>query len=99
MYIFWFRRWFGSVLHPLIIHILKRFNVSAEIQLYKNTLYNNQLSRVFMENFSTDGFPFKRGVFQGDPLSPIIFLMVFDPIIEFLQMWCDEQLTLPYNLN
>ena len=71
--------------HPLIIHTLKRFNVPAEIQLYINTLYNNQLSRVFTDNFSTDGFPFKRGVFQGDPLSPIIFLMVFSPIIEFLQ--------------
>ena len=32
-----------------------------------------------------DGFPFKREVFQGDPLSPIIFLMVFNPIIEFQQ--------------
>ena len=71
---------FVSVPHPLIIH-----NVPVEIQLYINTLYNNQLSRVFTDNFSTDGFPFKRGVFQGDPLSPIIFLMVFNPIIEFLQ--------------
>jgi len=34
---------------------------------------------------TTDGFPFKRGVFQDDPLSPIIFLMVFNPIIEFPQ--------------
>ena len=32
-----------------------------------------------------DVFPFKRGVLQGDPFSPIIFLMVFNPIIEFLQ--------------
>ena len=75
---------FGSVPHPLIIHTLKKFNVPAEIQLYINTLYNNQLSRVFTDNFSSDGFPFKRGVFQGYPLSPIIFLMVFNPIIEFL---------------
>ena len=58
---------FGSVPHPLIIHTLKRLNVPAEIQLYINTLYNNQLSRVFTDNFSPDGFPFKRGVFQGDP--------------------------------
>ena len=59
---------FGSVPHPLIIHTLKRLKVPAEIQLYINTLYHNQLSNVFMDNFSTDGFPFNRGVFQGDPL-------------------------------
>ena len=69
----------------VIIHTLKRFNVPAEIQLYINTPHNNQLSRVLTDSFSTDGFPFKRGVFQGDPLSPIIFLMVFNPIIELLQ--------------
>ena len=95
---------FGSVPHPLIIHTLKRFHVPAEIQLYINTLYNNQLSRVFTDSFSTDGFPFKRGVFQGDPLSPIIFLMVFNPIIELLQSKNDcgfnlngeKIITLPY---
>ena len=62
---------FGSVPHPLIIHTLKRFNVPAPYIiniLYINTLYNHQLSSVFMDNFSTDGFPFNRGVFQGDPL-------------------------------
>ena len=30
------------------------------------------------------GYPFKRGVFQGDSLSPIIFLMVFNPSIELI---------------
>ena len=78
---------FGSVTHPLIMHILKRFHVPAEIQFYINTLYINQFSRVFTDNFSTDGFHFKKGVFQGDPLSPIIFLMVFNPIIEFQQSY------------
>ena len=33
----------------------------------------------------SDPFPFKRGVFQGDPLSPIIFLTVFNPIVQHLK--------------
>jgi len=77
---------FGSVPHLLIKHTLKRFNIPAEIQLYINTLYNNQISRVFTDNFSTDGFPFKRGVFQGDPLSPIIFLMVLIQSLNFYRV-------------
>ena len=64
---------FGSVPHPLIIHTLKRFNVPAEIQLYINTLYNNQLSRVFTDSFSTGGFPFKRGEFKVTQLVPSYF--------------------------
>ena len=39
--------------------ICSRFNVPAEIQLYLNTLYNNQLSRVFTDNLSLMGFPVK----------------------------------------
>ena len=47
---------------------------------------------------------FKRGIFQGDPLSPVIFLMVFNPIIELLQkeikhgfdLEGDKCITLPY---
>ena len=31
-------------------------------------------------------FPFRRGVFQGDPISPIIFLMVFNPILQDLKL-------------
>ena len=76
---------FGSVPHPLILHSLRRFHFPAVIQFYINNLYTNQSSRVFTKTFSTAVFPFKKGVFQGDPLSPIIFLMVFNPVIEYLQ--------------
>ena len=76
---------FGSVPHPLILQSLRRFHFPPEIQYYINTLYSNQRSRVFTKTYNTSEFPFRPGVFQGDPLSPIIFLMVFNPIIEFLQ--------------
>ena len=53
-------------------------------------------------NYCTNEFPFKRGVFQGDPISPIIFIMVFNPLIEFLQSETgsgydfEGHITLPY---
>lgn len=75
---------FGSVPHPLIQHTLRRFHFPPEIQIYINTLYSNQSSKVYTKSFSSSSFRFRKGVFQGDPLSPIIFLMVFNPIIEFL---------------
>ena len=50
-----------------------------------STLYTNQKAKFFTQTYSSTAFSFKRGVFQGDPLSPIIFLMVFNTIIELLQ--------------
>ena len=35
-------------------------------------------------NSHSQQFRFKKGIFQGDPLSPIIFLLCFNPIIEVL---------------
>ena len=59
---------FGSVPNPLIIQTLKRFNVPAEIQLYVNTLYNNQLSRVLLIDS-----PLKEEYFKVTRLVPTYF--------------------------
>ena len=44
----------------------------------------------------SDPFPFRRGVFQGDPVSPIIFLMAFNPVLLHLQLQAE---IVGYNLN
>ena len=46
----------------------------------------SQLSaRVVTKNWSTPSFPVSRGVFQGDTLSPLIFLITFNRIIQLAQ--------------
>ena len=37
------------------------------------------------KTWKSDPFSFKRGFFQGDPLGPVIFLLVFNPILQYLQ--------------
>ena len=76
---------FGSVSHNLITETLKRNNFPPEIQYYVNQFYENIKATVQTQAFKTEVFQFKRGVFQGDPLSPIIFLVVFNPILQYLQ--------------
>ena len=37
------------------------------------------------QTWETDFFQFSKGVFQGDPFSGVIFLIVFNPIIEYIK--------------
>ena len=75
---------FGSVPHNLIIDSLQRNHFPPEIVQYIHQFYSNIQATVHSKNFKSDIFSFKRGVFQGDPLSPIIFLTVFNPILQYL---------------
>ena len=76
---------FGSVPHSLIMHSLERTHFPPKIQNYVKQQYLNTTSVVQTNSFKTKEFSFKRGVFQGDPLSPIIFLLAFNPVLQSLQ--------------
>ena len=49
------------------------------------SLYGKLNGKVRTAEFVSDLFSFRKGVFQGDPLSPIIFLICFNPILERLK--------------
>ena len=67
---------FGSVPLALILDALNR---------HFHNSYKNSKAVVETKSWRSKPFPFKRGVFQGNPISPIIFLMTFNPIIQSLQ--------------
>ena len=48
-------------------------------------LYSKLEGRVVTPDWETDVFQFKKGVFQGDPYSCVIFLIVLNPIIQFIK--------------
>ena len=48
-------------------------------------MYSNLSGTVTTKTWNSEPFIFRKGVFQGDPLSPIIFLTVFNPILEKLK--------------
>ena len=76
---------FGSVHHDLISHSLSRFHFPPVIKAYIENLYARLQGSVVTQEWESVNFSFHKGVFQGDPLSPIIFLAVFNPILEKLQ--------------
>ena len=76
---------FGSVPHSLIEHSLRRNHLPPVIINYFNQLYSNCQAVVQTPTWRSNPFSFRRGVFQGDPLSPTIFLMVFNPVLQHLK--------------
>ena len=77
------------------MHSLERTHFPPQIQNYIREQYKQTTSVVQTGLFKSEEFSFKRGVFQGDPLSPIIFLLAFNPVLKSLQ----EELGSGYNLR
>ena len=76
---------FGSVSHELIPICLDRMHLPAEVKGYVLSLYGKLKGKVRTSGWVSEEFNFCKGVFQGDPLSPIIFLICFNPILEELK--------------
>ena len=72
---------FGSVPHSLIMDTLKRNHLPDNLCSYFSFFYANCKAVVETPSWRSQPFPFCRGVFQGDPLSPTVFLMVFNPVL------------------
>ena len=72
---------FGSVPHSLIMDTLRRNHLPENICTYLSLFYANCRAVVETPSWRSQPFPFCRGVFQGDPLSPTVFLMVFNPVL------------------
>ena len=87
---------FGSVSHDLIRLSLNRFGLPGEVTSYIDNLYSRLTGSVNGPQWKSEEFRFAKGVFQGDPLSPIIFLCCFNPVLEYLNELNDNY---GYDLN
>ncbi len=76
---------FGSISHPLISYTLSRNQFPPEIISYINCLYSQLSASVITPSWSSSSFSMSQGVFQGDPLSPLIFILCFNPLLDFLK--------------
>ncbi len=87
---------FGSVEHELIYLTMQRNGLPPVVIQYVKNLYSHLEGYVQGDEWSSEQFRFKKGVFQGDPWSPIIFLQTFNQILEYIKSIQNEY---GYNLN
>lgn len=52
---------------------------------YITNLYSKLQAFVHTKEWSSSNFSITRGVFQGDTMSPIIFLMAFNPVLKLAE--------------
>ena len=68
-----FKNAFGSVPHKLIQFAIRHYHGPARVGAIVDDLYSGLESSVFFKGSITKPFPYRVGVFQGDPLSVSIF--------------------------
>ena len=73
---------FGSIPHPLLFDMLKAVKVPSAVLSYVKSFYSKLFVIVTTKHWETSLIPFHRGVFQGDTMSPIMFLLAFNPLLQ-----------------
>ena len=69
---------FDSVSHQFLFQTLKQFNFGQTFIDSIKTLYSSRFSYVMNNGFLSGSISMKRGIFQGCPISPYLFLLVIE---------------------
>ena len=69
---------FDSVKHGFLLQVLKHFNFSDKFITWIKTIYSGRVSYVMNNGFLTDRIQMEKGIFQGCPISPYLFLFVIE---------------------
>ena len=73
-----FQKAFDTVNRKFLFRTLSAFGFGSSFIQWVYTLYNNISSCVLNNGYSTSSFAVERGVWQGDPLSAYLFIMVLE---------------------
>ena len=80
---------YGSVHHSLIQFTLQHYHPPPEFCTILKALYSGLQAKIFTKEWVTPAFPLQIGVYQGDPLSVVIFNTVMNTLVDTLQVRLD----------
>ena len=77
---------YGSVHHQLIVYCLQHYHAPNIFLNTVSNIYSDLNAIITSQRWSTQTVPLKTGVFQGDPLSVIIFNTVMSTLVDSLRV-------------
>ena len=85
---------FGSVPHDVFNLALESVHAPHWFRSYMANFYSDITVIGNTTNFKTDPIKIKVGVFQGDTISPTLFVLVFNQVLKYLDTERDHGLLL-----
>ncbi|RQM29192.1 hypothetical protein B5M09_010620 [Aphanomyces astaci] len=80
-----FAKAFDSVLWEVLDEVLRHFNFGPTFRAWIKTFYNNTLIYILINGKPLDPFELGAGVRQGDPLSPGLFVLFIEPMLNYIR--------------
>lgn len=76
---------FDRVAWPYMFRILEYMGLGGFFGDVLRVLYSNLQGQILVNDSLTDAFPVRRGTRQGCPLSPLLYVLTLEPLLECIR--------------